>query len=269
MDKVIVLTGGATGIGAAAAEKLLARGCRTIILDVIEPANAAGAFVRCDLSDTASIDAAIKKLPGKIDVLINVAGISNAHPGDKIMKVNFLGLRHITQSLIPLITDNGNVVIVASTAGVDWRKRRIVINQLLDTPDFDAGESWLQANEDVWLENPYKFSKQSAAAYTYRATGLAVNRGIRVNCVNPGSTGTALTKDFRQLVGEQMYDWGVHQIGREGNPDDIAEIIEFLAVGECRWLNGVELTVDGGYIAGLLGGWINLQDAPAAELELS
>ena len=85
-----------------------------------------------------------------------------------------------------------------------------------------------------------------------------------MNCVNPGSTGTGLTKDFRQLVGEEMYDWGVKQIGREGTPDDIAEVIEFLAIGDCRWLNGVELTVDGGYIAGLVGGWVDLKKSPNA-----
>jgi NAD(P)-dependent dehydrogenase (short-subunit alcohol dehydrogenase family) len=264
MEKVIVLTGGATGIGAATVSKLKARGCQVIILDVFEPASASGTFIRCDLSDPSSIDAAIKRLPSQIDVLINVAGISNAHPGNEIMKVNFLGMRQLTQSLIPSIANNGNVVIVASSAGFDWRKRKAVINEFLDTWDFESGKSWLQTNKDTWIENPYKFSKQSAAAYTYKAAGLAVDRGIRVNCVNPGSTGTALTKDFRQLVGEQMYDWGIQQIGRQGTPDDIAEIIEFLAIGECRWLNGVELNVDGGFIAGMLGGWIDLEDAPTA-----
>jgi len=48
----------------------------------------------------------------------------------------------------------------------------------------------------------------------------------------------------------------VQQVGREGTPVDIAEVIEYLATGNNRWLNGVELLVDGGYIAGLTGGWI-------------
>ena len=151
---------------------------------------------------------------------------------------------------------------VASTAGVDWRNRKALIAELLDTTSFGSALAWLEANRAEWSENPYKFSKQCAAAYTYRAAGLAVKRRVRVNCVNPGSTGTQLTADFRQLVGEAMYDWGVEQIGREGKPDDIAEVIEFLAIGSCRWLNGVELTVDGGYIAGLVGGWVNLQESP-------
>ena len=264
MNKTIALTGGATGIGAAAVSRLLTKGSEVIILDVAQPKNSSCQFVHCDLSEPSSIDNAIGQLPEQIDVLVNVAGVSNAFAGDKVMKVNLLGLRLITEALIPRIVDGGAVVNVASTAGFDWRKRKLVIGELLDTLDFDSGMGWLRTNESAWIENPYKFSKQCAAAYTYRAAGIAIDRGVRVNCVNPGSTGTQLTKDFRQLVGEEMYDWGVQQIGREGCPDDIAEVIEFLAIGDCRWLNGVELTVDGGYIAGLVGGWVNLQDSPNA-----
>ncbi|HIG40730.1 MAG: coniferyl-alcohol dehydrogenase [bacterium] len=264
MNKTIILTGGATGIGAAAVSRLMARDCKVIILDVVQPEDNTCQFVECDLSKTASINAAISQLPEQIDVLINVAGVSNAYPDEMVMKVNFLGLRSITEALIPTIVDGGNVVNVASTAGYDWRQRKDIVGELLDTVDFEAGLNWLKINESSWTDNPYKFSKQCAAAYTYRAAGLAVGRGVRANCVNPGSTGTQLTRDFRQLVGEDMYDWGVQQIGREGKPDDIAEIIEFLAIGDCRWLNGVELTVDGGYIAGLVGGWVNLQDSPNA-----
>ena len=98
------------------------------------------------------------------------------------------------------------------------------------------------------------------------ATRLQVAKdGVRVNCVNPGATETQLTPAFRELVGPAMYDWGVAQIGRHGTPDDIAQVIEYLAIGACRWLNGVEIVVDGGYISGLIGGWVNLDASPNAQ----
>ena len=256
----IVLTGGATGIGAATVARLEAQGHQVTILDIVQPAVSVS-YIQCDLSDPAAIDRAIAQLPGQIDRLINVAGVSNAAPDEKILQVNFLSLRYLTEQLVPRISDGGCVVNVASSAGYDWRNRQALIDGLLDTPDFDAGMRWLQANQPAWQANPYKFSKQCAAAYTYRAAGLGSQRGVRVNCVNPGSTGTQLTADFKQLVGAEKYDWGVRQIGREGVPDDIAEVIEFLATGNNRWLNGVELIVDGGYIAGLTGGWIDLQQS--------
>ena len=107
-----------------------------------------------------------------------------------------------------LAGDGGSVVNVASSAGYDWRDRIDIISELLDTNDFDAALSWLKNNQQDWIGNAYKFSKQCAAAYTYRAAGLAVKRGVRVNCVNPGSTGTRLTKDFKKLIGEEKYNWG-------------------------------------------------------------
>jgi NAD(P)-dependent dehydrogenase (short-subunit alcohol dehydrogenase family) len=262
--KTVVLTGGATGIGAATTTRLLAADCQVHVLDVAAPPHAGCRFVACDLGRPEAIDTAIAQLPQRIDALVNVAGIANADPPEAVVGVNFLGLRHLTQSLVERIVDGGSIVNVASSAGYDWQKRVDAVSGLLDTVDFATGLVWLRDHMELWRENPYKFSKQCAAAYTYRVVPLALQRGVRVNCVNPGSTGTQLTPAFRDLVGPALYDWGVAQIGREGTPDDIAEVIEFLAIGACRWLNGVEIVVDGGYIAGLVGGWIDPAAAPSS-----
>ena len=263
MDKTIVLTGGASGIGAATAHRLLHAGCTVHVLDVQPPTDPALPFIRCDLGDRAAIDAAMLQLPARIDALVQVAGIATAEPAATVIAVNFLGVRHLTESLLPRMVEGGSVVNVASSAARDWQSRTIEIDALLDTDGFDAGLDWLADHQNVWLANPYKFSKQCTAAYTYRAAGLARECGIRINCVNPGSTDTRLTPAFRTLVGANLYDWGVNQIGRPGTPEDIAPIIEFLAIGPCPWLNGVEILVDGGYVAGLVGGWIDPATAPA------
>lgn len=260
--KVIVVTGGATGMGAATVTRLVAADCEVHVLDVNPSEAIEVRFHRCDLGSPAAIDATVANLPAAIDGLINVAGIALAEPPEQTLAVNFLGLRHLTEACLPRIREGGSVVNVASTAGWDWRKREPVVRELLATPDFPAGLDWLRANEAEWIDNPYKFSKQCAAAYTYRAAGLALNGRVRVNCVNPGAVETQLTPAFRELVGPALYDWGVEQIGRQGSPDDVAEVIEFLSIGPCGWLNGVEIPVDGGYLAGLTGGWINPDESP-------
>jgi NAD(P)-dependent dehydrogenase (short-subunit alcohol dehydrogenase family) len=262
MSRTVVLTGGANGIGGATLTRLLAADCQVHVLDVVAPTQAGCRFIACDLGDPRAIDAALTGLPHRLDALINVAGIAAANPPEAVIAVNFLGLRHLTESLVDRIADRGSIVNVASTAGRDWQKRADAVAGLLDTADFAAGFDWLHAHREVWQDNPYKFSKQCAAAYTYRAVPLGLARGVRVNCVNPGATGTQLTPAFRELVGPALYDWGVGQVGREGTPADIAEVIEFLAIGACDWLNGVEIVVDGGYIAGLIGGWIDPAAAP-------
>ena len=264
MSNVVALTGGATGIGAASVQRLLAADCRVYVLDVVRPTLPQTTFVQCDLGRPEAIDAAIATLPDRIDSLVNVAGIAGAPRPADVVAVNFLGLRHLTESLVPRISAGGSVVNVASTAGWDWQKRVDVVKSLLDTPDFAAGLEWLDENAAEWTGNPYKFSKQCAAAYTHRASGIALAHQVRVNCVNPGATETQLTPAFRELIGAARYDWGVAQIGRHGTPADIAEVVEFLAIGACRWLNGVEIVVDGGYISGLVGGWVKPDESPNA-----
>ncbi len=266
MEKVVAITGGATGIGAATVTRLRAANCEVHVLDIAAPADTTLRFIPCDLSQREAIDAAAKQLPARLDALINVAGIAGPEPATTVLAVNFLGLRHLTEALVDRISEGGAIVNVASSAGRDWAKRADLVGELLDTTSFDAGLDWLAAHAEAWRDNPYKFSKQCAAAYTYRAARLGLARGVRVNCVNPGATETQLTPAFRTLVGPAMYDWGVAQVGRTGAPADIAEVIEFLAIGACRWLNGVEIVVDGGYIAGVIGGWIKLDESPNAPL---
>lgn len=264
MSQTVVITGGATGMGAATVERLLAKDCRVYLLDIAEPTESDATYIACDLSDPEQIDAAIAALPAQIDSLINVAGIPGPQPGELVVRVNFLGLRKLTDTLLPRISDGGSVVIVASVAGRDWLRRHEVVTGLLDTADFDAGVDWCRTNEERWAKDPYTFSKQCAVAYTLRAAGKERHRGVRVNCVNPGAVETRLTPNFRDQIGHEQYDWTVAQMPH-AEPMQIAEVIEYFAIGECSWLNGVEVPVDGGFIAGVGGGWINFAESPAAK----
>lgn len=265
VGKVAVVTGGASGVGAAVATQLLNEGCQVHILDVqrvsIEDAN----FIACDLSDLSSIDTAIAALPEQIDCLVNVAGIADAEAKDKVLRVNTLAPRHLTEGLLPQISDGGSVVIVASTSGNEWQRRAEIVGAFLDTPDFESGVAWCAANEAMWIKDPYTFSKQCAVAYTYRAAGEALDRRVRVNAVSPGAVGTPLSAEFKRLMGDAQYKWSIDRVGRESTPEEIAEVVCYLAVGKCGWLNGVNIVVDGGGTAGMLGGWIDVSQSPIAK----
>lgn len=263
--KVAVVTGGASGVGAAVVTQLLADGCTVHILDV-QPATIDGAhFTACDLSALSSINAAIETLPDRIDTLVNVAGIADAKVKDKVLRVNTLAPRHLTESLMPRIADGGSVVIVASTAGNEWQRRADIVGRLLDTQDFESGAAWCEANEDLWVKDPYTFSKQCAVAYVYRAAGLALDRRVRVNAVSPGAVGTPLSSEFKRLMGDAQYEWSIARVGRESAPEEIAEVVCYLATGKCAWLNGVNIVVDGGGTAGMLGGWVDASQSPVAK----
>jgi len=263
MTRTIALTGGSSGIGAATLARLEALGCDVFVLDRVAPQSPRARHIACDLTDEASIEQALMQLPDKLSSLINVAGVATLPDERLTVAINFLALRMMTERVLPRIARGGSVVNVASSAGWKWRDFIDQLRGLMDTADFASGMDWLTNNAALWQEAPYHFSKRCAAAYTYRAVQLGLEFGVRVNCVNPGTTQTALSADFRELVGDKLYDWGVEQIGRPAEPSDIAEVIEFLSIGDCGWLNGQELAVDGGYLAGITGGWIDPSKAPA------
>lgn len=263
--KTVAITGGTNGIGAATVARLEAAGCAVHILDVATPATqqTGSAYIQCNLASRESIHNALQQLPDSLDAVINVAGVAQTPDPADTVAINFLGLRELSEALLPRISRGGSLVLVASSAGWKWRDFEADIRGLLQTSSYAEGKEWLTGNPNLWHQTPYQFSKRCAAAYTYIATHLAMPFGVRVNCVNPGTTETQLSESFRSIVGDRLYDWGVERVGRAGKPDDIAEVIEFLAIGNCGWLNGQELAVDGGYIAGLIGGWIDPAQAPS------
>ncbi|MEM7002051.1 MAG: SDR family oxidoreductase [Pseudomonadota bacterium] len=258
MSKNIVVTGGSSGIGAAVVARLRASGCHIWNIDLAKADSEGITHVHCDLADPVAVEHAIEELPSHIHGFISVAGLA---PGvgseEQLLAVNFLSVRLLIERLQARVVEAGSMVIVASSAGRDWRENLPAVEGLLATQGFAAGLDWLQTNLAVWQDNAYKFSKQCAAAYTYRAVGLGRDRGVRVNCINPGIVETPLSPAFRSMLGGETFDYIVNASGRAGQPDEIAAVAEYLLVGDCAWLNGVELTVDGGYYAGLVGGWIN------------
>ncbi|MCZ6889760.1 MAG: SDR family NAD(P)-dependent oxidoreductase, partial [Gammaproteobacteria bacterium] len=96
----IVLTGAASGIGRAIFELLDAKGDQIVALDIKPAASTSQTFIECDLSDPGAIDAAVGRIDGNIDVLLNVAGAPGTLDPLRVMQVNILGLRHLTERLL-------------------------------------------------------------------------------------------------------------------------------------------------------------------------
>ena len=261
--KTVVVTGAATGIGAAVVDQLHALGHTIYALDVADMSPPDGVTaLHCDLADPASIDAAVAALPDRIDALANVAGIAGPEPRDLVIKVNFLGLRHLCDALWERITPGGSVVSVSSTAGRGWERRREVVEGLVHTADFASGVQWAADNEGRWSKDPYTFSKQCVTLWTKLAAARGAEGAVRVNSVSPGSVDTQLTPSFRAQMGEEYSDWRVAMIGRASQPAEMAEPVVWFAVGDCSWVNGADLIVDRGLEAGTQSGWVNHDEAP-------
>src|ERR1700755_1745606 len=128
----VVVTGCASGIGEHVARQLTELGAEVVGLDLRRPALALKEFHEIDLSDQASIDHAVAVLGGQVDALFNVAGVSSGI-GDalRVVTINFLGTRHFTESLIPLMPPGSAIASVSSLAASAYRENATVTTGLL------------------------------------------------------------------------------------------------------------------------------------------
>jgi NAD(P)-dependent dehydrogenase (short-subunit alcohol dehydrogenase family) len=250
--KRYVVTGAASGIGHAAAEKLLAADAEVISLDRNDPTAAVTRHVEVDLANPRSIDAALEQIDGEFDGLMNVAGIPGTAPADLVLAVNSLAVRHLTESFVERLVPGGSVIIVSSTAGFGWPGRLEAIRDLLATGNFEEGAAWFKANPQQG--NAYNFSKEVTTVYTM-SMGLALAQmGFRINAVLPGPVQTPILADFEETMGKDTLDGLKELLGRHATPDDIADAVLFLASDAARWINGHALVVDGGITGAVLSG---------------
>ena len=242
----VVVTGCASGIGAATASLLQERGAYVIGLDVNEADAGISEFIACDLTDLVNIDSAVAAIKGPIHGLANVAGVPGSFDAEVVMRVNTLGLRHLTEALMPRLEKNSAIVQVASGAGSGWRARIDLIRNLLRKRSYEAGLGWVRTHLMTGTE-AYNFSKEVAIVYAMAGSMLGRPYGVRSLSVSPGAVETPILKNFYATMGAEVLDRLKDQSGgRNGSPEDIAKVIVFALSDDAAWINGTDIGVDGG-----------------------
>jgi len=250
--KTIVITGISSGIGARVGELALALGADVIGVDVNPPARPLDAFIKADISSAQGVAEIAAALPGPLDALCNVAGVSGMPGVAKTLTINFYGLRELTLALAPRLRAGGAVVNVASIAGYGWRanlERARTFVSLPGFPDLDG----LIAEHKIERGDSYPVSKELLVLWTMQAAHMPLFRdsGVRVNAVSPGPVATPILKEFRQILGDPRVDDDIARVGRAGSSPDIAPAVLFLCSDGARWINGANLPVDGGLEASI------------------
>ncbi len=258
--KRVVVSGAASGIGAATARIAAELGAQVTGLDV-KKANTAE-FIEVNLMDRASIDAAVKRLGPSVDVLFNCAGVQGPPFSNlETMLVNFIGLRHLTESLLPRIGKGGAIVSVASLAGQGYQRNLKNLNEFLATPGFDEARAWCESHGDI--ANGYSFSKESVVAYTLMRAKDFGGRGVRINCTSPGITETPLLPRFEALVGKEWMETYLQGfLGRNAKAEEQAQPLLFLGSDAASYVSGANLFVDAGYSGALQTGQIQPPPRP-------
>ena len=258
--RIVLVTGAATGMGAETAALLVEAGAEVHALDIAEVTGPVAGSQRVDLGDSTSIDGVLDALPERIDAVMNCAGIPGGTRFDArtVMRVNFLGLRHLTEAIFDRIPSGGSVTSIASLAGGGWTNHVAELTELLATGDFRAAEAWLDGRDDL-IGDGYGFSKECVQYWTMWRSVTAIKSGVRINSIRPGVTDTAIMADFRQAMGDNAIEMTAEAgIGRLATADEMAPAMAFLgSEGAASYVNGVNLDIDGGFMAAMTTGQVD------------
>jgi NAD(P)-dependent dehydrogenase (short-subunit alcohol dehydrogenase family) len=248
-NKTVVVTGASSGIGAEVARLARYEGARVIGLDRNDPLLSLDGFVKADLSDPGAIDAAVAELPVSFDALINAAGVPGTVDREMVARVNYLGLRHLTEAVLDRFLPGGSIVNFASVLGADWQARLDQHKALAATGSFSAGLDWLGANP-VPQETCYQYFKEALIVWTFqRSHDLFMERDLRMNCVAPGPVFTPILGDFVTMLGEDRVQADAGRMKRPAFGDEIAPAVLFLCSDDARWITGANIPIDGGLAA--------------------
>jgi NAD(P)-dependent dehydrogenase (short-subunit alcohol dehydrogenase family) len=254
-DKVALVTGGAMGLGAAAAMLLAREGARVVVTDIkdsegdkiVETIASRGEkalYLNHDVASESSWQSTVQKTIerfGRLDILVNNAVVGFGCPPEeqtlndwrRLMSINldgvFLGTKHAIQTMKerkPLTT--GSIISLSSIEG------------LVGDPNLGA----------------YNASKGGVRLYTKSVALYCAKAGlnIRVNSVHPGYIWTPMVENYLRDSGSNVTEGrkaldAMHPIGHVGEPSDIAYGVLYLASDESKFVTGTELVIDGGYTA--------------------
>jgi 3-oxoacyl-[acyl-carrier protein] reductase len=239
-NKIVVVTGGSRGLGAATVRRFASEGAHVVINYVghhdaavklkgeVEALGVKTVLAKADVGDEAQVKNMVDQVVaefGAIDILVNNAGIVFDIPfADKTtdqwqqtMDVNLNGVYYCTKHFMPHINTGGSIINIASTNGIDTYHP--------DSIDYDVSKAGV-----------IMFTKAMAR-------DLAPN--IRINCIAPGWFDTDINADLPADYVQKESD--KIAMGRFGKPDEIASVAAFLASDDARYMTGSVVVVDGGY----------------------
>jgi NAD(P)-dependent dehydrogenase (short-subunit alcohol dehydrogenase family) len=226
-----------------------------VAIDVKPTELAVDDFLEVDLRDRSAIDQAAASIDSPIDAVFSVAGLPGPPFSDvDTMTVNFIGARHLIESLVPKMGPGGAVACVASNAGLGWQQEIQKLLPFVQT-DFDGGVAWCDEHPQVILGG-YMYSKKAINAWVaWRAASL-IKDGIRLNCSNPGPTDTAMMPAFEAQAGKDLIDAFVGPSGRRSTAEEQAWPLLFLNSPRSSYITGEALHVDAGFLGAMVTGQI-------------
>lgn len=241
-----VVTGGASGIGSALAQRLRATNHEVLVLDLGRGSTLKD-LIPTDLRDATAIVQVLDALPPRIAGIANVAGVPGTRPVADIMAVNFLAVRELSRLLASRIVAGGAIVCVSSITAHRCTWSDTALDAVIAC-EWDT----LLGHEDVRAldgKHAYELSKRLLNMWVPLASAEFAELGVRVCSVSPGPVQTPILEDFETSIGKDHMHAVAELVGRHATPGEIAAVIEFLLSRDAAWVNGVDIRADGGLAA--------------------
>lgn len=260
-NKRVLVVGASSGIGEATGKALVELGAYVIGADIQPTKYNVNEFHAVDLRDREAIDKLIAEV-GQVNKLFYTAGLPSGERFSllDVVTVNFIAMRQITEALVPKMTLGDAIVSVASGAGMGYMTFMQQLDSFLATTDFESAQQWVRDHENEDWVDGYTLSKMSNILYTLRApTTLAATYGVRVNCISPGMTDTAMMRALQDDLGEEFINNAYPSpFGRHATPEEQAWPLIFLNSGMASNISGENLYTDAGTAGGIMTGVIEL-----------
>lgn len=262
--RVVVSGGGGAGMGAAAVTELVNLGAEVHVLDLKEPPVKVAGYRSVDLRDPDATAAAVDGIGGRVDALFNCAGLPGPpFPDLDVMVVNFVGMRHLAELVVPHMPAGSAIASISSTAGAGWMANIAKWMPLVTTDGFDAGRKWCEEHPDD-IAGGYAPSKEAIIVWTlWRSFGLA-EKGIRINAISPGPTQTPMMPQFEANAGKEFMENFPVPLGRRSTPEEQAYPLVFLNSPAASFITGENLITDGGTMGATFTGNVDLAAYVAA-----
>ena len=226
--KRVLVVGGATGMGAAAAQATAALGGEVVVLDVADVDYPVAQSIRVDLRDRESVDAAMRSVEGPLDAVFACAGVADGTPG--IMLINFVAQRHLIEGLVDAgkLAANSGIVMISSVAGLMWQQQLPVVLDFLSQPDWDGMAKWVADHDGT---ETYAFSKMAINTYVAHE-GFRLLQKLAEDVSEIGFVESSPKQDGRNMVmvlgpvrkkADVMAEQRAERLSRKQDADDLLE----------------------------------------------
>ena len=243
--KRALVVGGATGMGAGVAELVQDAGAEVVVMDRAEITLSGVKAIALDLSDKASIEAAVDQCGGPVHALFSCAGVADGTPG--IERINFIGHRHLIDRMLAneMLPRGSAIGMISSAAGLGWQANLPKLEEFLAITDFDGAVAWV----DDHGKADYMWSKLAINAYVaHEAFGL-LKRGIRINAILPGPTDTPLAQANKDMWLGFGSDYRAEAGIEASTPLEQAYPLVYLCSDAATGITGITMVTDAGYIS--------------------